>query len=353
MSGLKRPAKVAAAAVIIFIVTLAAYLVMDKKSGKEQGKPAGEAELSAWIVDWQWESGIEDLETLAESLSSLQVFAAYFDHTDSLYLREDFHHMLPQIVKTYNQKGGGDLYLTLVNDRFEEDGSSVQKDTDLITRLMTSEDSRAKHLNEIMVLVDRYGFDGVEIDYEKIGEDDWSSMVAFYGELYQRLREKGKLLRVVLESRAPIERLSLPEGPVYVMMAYNLYGSHGEPGPKADHAFITELAKRLEKIPGEKVIALSAGGFDWPEEGKVTSLTEKQASELAQRSSEKPKRDEASGSLYYRYWDEEQLEHTVWYADEITLAGWMDTARQAGYNKIALWRLGDMGPAALEYLSTR
>ncbi|WP_409344172.1 hypothetical protein [Paenibacillus sp. MBLB4367] len=66
---------------------------------------------------------------------------------------------------------------------------------------------------------------GVEIDYEKIRDSDWSKVGIFYEELYRRLQAMGKTLRIVLEPRAPIERLTLPEGPVYVMMAYNLYGS--------------------------------------------------------------------------------------------------------------------------------
>src|SRR5690606_32889434 len=117
----------------------------------------------------------------------------------------------------------------------------------------------------IVALVEAYDLDGVEIDYERIGDGDWDNMTAFIAALYQELSARGLSLRVVLEPRAPIERLSLPRGPVYVMMAYNLYGSHSGPGPKADDAFIRQLAKRMDRLPGsQNRIAFATGGFDWP-----------------------------------------------------------------------------------------
>lgn len=322
---------------------------LDKGKKEEQGEH--NVELSAWIVDWQWESGMDDFKKITEGLSSLQAFAAYFDSTDNLYLTDASREAMPQMIAASKESNQVHVDLTVVNDRIGEDGSAVQKDPALITRLLATDESRNKHINNILDVVAKYDFDGVEIDYEKINDGDWNNVCKFYGELYQRLHSLGKSLRIVLEPRTPIEELALPEGPVYVMMAYNLYGSHSDPGPKADYAFIVELAHRMDLVPGDNFIAFSTGGFDWTEGGKIDAVTERQAAMLSQLSLDAPNRDAASGSIYFHYMDNTETKHTVWYADHVTLSQWIDASQRAGYNKIAIWRLGDLGEATLSHLN--
>ncbi|MBP1991823.1 glycosyl hydrolase family 18 protein [Paenibacillus eucommiae] len=350
----KEKAVLAVAAVLVLICVIVygiKFYAGDQGNGRGKDKePMAPVELSAWLVDWQWQTGLEDLQAIYPSLNSLQVFAAYFDHTDSLYFTEAFNQAQPLISETRSQMGAAKRYLTLVNDRYDQNGKAVQKDSALITRLMSTTESRKRHIDEILARADTDGYDGIEIDYEKIADDDWEQVLLFYAELYQRLDVIGKSLRIVLEPRTPINKLSLPEGPSYVMMAYNLYGTHSGPGPKADHAFIAELADRMDPIPGEPYIAFALGGFEWNKDGKAAALTEKQAAELSQKSLDSPQRDTASGSVRFSYMAEDKSKHTVWYADDITLAGWIETARQAGYSNIALWRLGGMQDGMLEYL---
>lgn len=309
-------------------------------------------ELSAWIVDWQWKQGIEDLSIIKGELTSLQLFAAYFDYKDSLYFTDKFQQALPEIMKIYKKNEQMQLYLTVVNDQFKENGESVQKDSSLITRLVETEKSRKKHVDELIAAVDQFGLNGIEIDYERVEEEDWERMLLFYSELHTRLQKSGKSLRIILEPRAPIEQLKLPEGPEYVMMAYNLYGSHSEPGPKADEAFIEQLATRMEVLPGSPYMAFSVGGFDWHEDGKVEALTEERAGLLLKQTGSKAQRDQASGSMFFEYTDAEanNMKHTVWYADEVTLSRWINTAKDNGISKAAIWRLGEIEMESLTNL---
>lgn len=343
----------AAAVLAITLCVSAVYAVKryEASGAKVPDRAERKLELSAWLVDWQWKAGMDDMRSIANGLAGLQVFAAYFDSTGSLYFNEDSRKAMPQIVESSRQSGLVNVDLTVVNDRVNRDGSSIQKDSALITKLMATEESRNKHIQEILDAVAKYNLHGVEIDYEKIDDQDWNNVILFYKEIYQRLHGQGKSLRIVLEPRTPIERIKLPEGPAYVMMAYSLYGNHSGPGPKADQAFIAKLARRMDQVPGDNFIALSAGGFDWGETGKVTALTEKRAAELSRKSIGFPKRDAESGSLYFDYMDDHSVKHTVWYADSVTLSQWIDISRRAGYHKIALWRLGDLGQATLQVLN--
>ncbi|GIP60679.1 glycosyl hydrolase family 18 protein [Paenibacillus woosongensis] len=339
----------------VIIVIIAGIIWFYRQENEEQTIRAVDVEqdleMSAWVVDWKWESGVADLQQISRNLDRLQAFAAYFDSENHLYFTDDMHKALPHIFQTARIGGVKYVDLTIVNDRWNPDGTAVQKDPGIVSRILATRESQEQHIEEIIDTVERYGFDGVEMDFEKIGDADWEKLCIFYAKLYERLHAKEKSLRVILEPRTPIERLALPEGPVYVMMAYNLFGSHSGPGPKADHAFIRKLASRMKVLPGEAAIAFSVGGFDWTDGGKVTSLTEKQAAELLRQSSTAvPMRDKASGSLYFSYKDKEGLKHTVWYADGETISQWIHIAQQSGYDNIVLWRLGEFEQGTLNKL---
>ncbi|AWX58927.1 glycosyl hydrolase [Brevibacillus brevis] len=353
MSNIKKRSIILTALLIVVCITLVWYMMKwnDTENLEIVDAANKTTELSAWVVDWQWESGLEDFRRMTDGLSSVQVFAAYFDENDKLHFTDRMTKAMPEIKEASKQGSYVDLDLTIVNDRLNRDGTQIQKDPSIVSRLMATEDSRTKHIMEIKNAVIQNGFHGLEIDYERIDEKDWDNFLTFIHTLYQQMEQEEKSLRIVLEPRAPIEELALPKGPTYVMMAYNLYGMNTEPGPKADHAFIEELAQRMQKVPSDKIMALSVGGFDWASDGKVTAVTEKQAADFAISSIEPPKRDKASGSLYFDYMGEDGQKHTVWYADEETLSQWVAVAKKAGIEKIALWRLGDMGEGTLQYVN--
>lgn len=310
-----------------------------------------EVKLSAWITDWQWKTGITDLKKLGGELEEIHFFAAYFNPKDELHFTSDFREGLPEFLE--NSRKGEQLrrVLTIVNDRFDTDGTADQKDPALISRIVATPESRSLHIGHILAVVSQHGFSGVELDYEKVRKEDWANLSALYEELYERLQAEGFSLRIVLEPGISQSSFDLlPEGPDYVLMAYNLYGGHSGPGPKADHAMIRKLADKLHGIPGDHAIALSVGGFDWAKNGKVVSLTEKRAVELAHAISDDPRRDPSSGALYFEYTDDQGIGHTVWYADGMTIVGWVDAARDSGISKIAIWRLGDMEEDTLKQL---
>lgn len=309
-------------------------------------QPGPPFELSAWVADWQLEEGLEDLRTFAGELDSVQAFAVYFDEADRPHVTEGLQAGIAGIRDAMAARPLP-LYLTFVNDIVRQDGTSSQKDAALIARLMASEESREALLGQVMELADELGADGVEMDLERIAEEDWSRVLLFYEALHRRLEAAGKRLRIVLEPRAPIEQFAWPEGPEYVMMAYNLFGTHSGPGPKADEAFIRRLAARMRQLPGDHVMAFATGGFDWARTGEVRAVTEREAAALAEHRISPLSRDGASGSVYFVYADAQGTRHEVWYADRETLKRWIGAAGEEGIRKAAIWRLGGLDESAL------
>ncbi|WP_334073059.1 MULTISPECIES: glycosyl hydrolase family 18 protein [Paenibacillus] len=341
----------AGAGALLLVGAAAVWFSLRGETGRDKPDPipADRAEFSAWLVDWQLDAGMEEAQKLAGGPpQGLQLFAAYFDETDALYFSEDMKKALSRITEL-RAEPAAEIGLTLVNDIVRTDGSSAQKDADLVTRLVATEESRGRHIRQIIDTLEEHGLNRVEIDYEKINKEDWTSVSLFYEELYEQLKAQGKTLRIVLEPKAPVESVTLPEGPEYVMMAYNLFGSHSGPGPKADLAFIRKVSGKLKSLPGKPVIALAAGGFDWSASGEVTAVTEKKAKELAQAEGASLQRDKDSGSLHFEYRSKDGEQHTVWFADRMTLNSWVQTAREEGINSFSLWRLGELAEDTLEY----
>lgn len=310
----------------------------NKKTLKEDTKKAlGENvnNLSAWVVYWDLNSDSE-IKTLGKKLRNISYFAASFDSNNELVMPE-------KLTNYYNETKGYDYnkYITIVNDKINSDGSSSLKDTNLLKDLLSNPDSRSSHIKDIINLAVKYGFDGIEIDYEQIKNDMklWDNYILFINELYNKAEKEGLKLRVVLEPNTPLNKLKFNEGPTYVMMCYNLHGGFSEPGGKADSKFIKDLIEKMGKIPGKKNFAIATGGFNWGSNGKTTSISEAEANRISKECNAKVKRDNESQCLFFNYKDENNIEHQVWYADVITLNSWMKVITEKGYD-VSIWRLG-------------
>lgn len=298
-----------------------------------------EKEFSSWISYWDIDRGIKELSKASDKLSSVSVFALYFNNDGSIYTPENIPDKYGEISGITN-KENINLYVCVVNDVVDETGNIIQKDPNIIRRLIGDPNQRTRHIDELVSFAVNNKYFGIEIDYEKLDDDIWPDFVLFCDELDKKCKERSIDLRVILEPRAPIDRFTLPDGPEYIMMAYNLYGLSTEPGPKADMDFIKELSQKMNNLSGKKWFAFATGGFDWQTGGGVSDVTEAEALDIISVYGCLPARDEKSGCLYFYYTDQKGKDHTVWYADNVTLDLWKKTAEECGLYNICLWKLG-------------
>ncbi|NMM62956.1 glycosyl hydrolase [Clostridium sp. P21] len=291
--------------------------------------------LSVWIVYWDL-SVDKEIKALNNKLKNVSYFSANFDSNSKLVMPEE-------LINYYNETKSFkyNKYITIVNDKAKGDGSYSLKDTSLLKNLLGNEASRNSHIEDIVNLAVKYGFNGVEIDYEQIKNDMelWNNYILFINELYEKAENKGLKLRVVLESNTPFDKLNFAEGPTYVLMCYNLHGSFSKPGGKADDKFIRSSIEKMSKVPGKKDFAIATGGFNWSSNRKTTSVTEEEANGILKKYKTKVQRDNDSKCLYFSYKDENNLKHEIWYADKITLNSWIKVISEKGYD-ISIWRLG-------------
>lgn len=293
---------------------------------------------SAWLAYWDVAAGEKDVVTMGDQLDRLSYFGAYFDKRDHMFIP-------PELSENRYAQGKSnrkyETYLSFINDKQNSDGTVSLKDIEVLRRLFASDAAMDKHIDEIIAMTLQGGYDGLEIDYERIWKDEkiGQSFVHFTNKLYEKAAEHHLKLRIVLEPSTPFSTAHFVDGPEYVVMFYNLYGLHSGPGPKADRNFIEKAINNMKALPGEKSVALATGGCMWGSNGQKNFLTEMEAKTLAETNGAELHRDEESQCVFFTY-KEKDVSYQVWYADVHTLNYWISIAKQQRMNNISLWRLG-------------
>ena len=311
----------------------------DKQSEEVQSDEIPEAVVSsraAWCVYWDGNSAQAAAEMISE-YDELILFGCIYEENHTLHIPE----ALEQLYNEFPGKDQGtQIYLSFINDVMQEDGTSRQKSPEFLEQVLKDDVLGDQLIEDMVSQTKKWGLDGIELDYENMqkGEDLWDDYLRFLERLYDRTQQEGLLLRVVLGAYAPVDEYSFIPGPQYVVMCYNLFGTHSGPGPKADEDFLKEMVERYSDM--EVTFAIANGGFEWDEQGgAVRSLTASNAELLAEENAVKPVRDQ-SGAYYYSYAAEDG-QHTVWYGDDETMRQWEEWLVRYSCHDIAvdLWRL--------------
>lgn len=292
----------------------------------------------AWIVYWDQKDGLKELHQLRHSLNGVSVFALNFDEKGRFVYPEDW--------LKFNKKVADEKisprYMTVVNDVFVSGGGSLPKDKQVLRLLLKNDMASLTHARNLVAEARNKGYDGLEIDYEGFWKDP--DLVNKYQLFLKQLTETAGSaqlpLRIILEPSAPFGTLSWPQGPEYVVMLYNLYGSHSaEPGPKADKNFIAKTIVAMNALPGNSGVALATGGCAWSGGAKGKLISETQAADLQKYMKGLPLRDTASHAVHFSYAKKGQS-GVCWYADGETIRYWSSIAKTLGIKKVFIWRLG-------------
>ena len=307
------------------------------------------SKYSAWITYWDAKNGEKELLQIKSKIDNLSYFAAYFGENDKLIVPKN----IKQLKKNFDKKRlKQKSYLTFVNDVKLPNDQILLKDIDLLRRLFATDESIYKHIESIIKIAKEASYDGIEIDYERIWVDEnvGIKFSVFINILAQECIKNNLALRVVLEPGIPFEKNIFANGPEYVVMMYNLYGTHSGPGPKADRSFIKRVIDKMQWLPEEKAVAFSNGGCIWGTDGSKKFITQEEAEALAEKYKPEIEIDTESAAKYFQYNGENGYLYTVWYADSQTINFWIATARANGISNVSIWRLG--GNVKIEELKT-
>ncbi len=214
-----------------------------------------------------------------------------------------------------------------------------------VHRIISSPQRRAKFIKSIVRVLDKYKFQGVNIDFENLEDFTKSTyIVAFQDELYAALHKKKYIVTQDIQpynEAYDLKRLAKKNDFIF-LMAYDQHNAPGLPGPIAAHQWVeAALNETLKKIPQEKLIlCIPSYGYDWPEGCLGTNVSYQKAITKAAQMGAKIDFDNHTYNLTYAYTDENNIKHNVTFTDAATNFNAMRAAEDFGTAGVALWRLG-------------
>lgn len=205
-------------------------------------------------------------------------------------------------------------------------------------------------VGNLMEVVNRDGYDGVNIDFEFIAPGDAAYFTTFLQELKTALGAD-KMLSVAVFARTGQEKWQ--NGYQYdqigavadrvVVMAYDYHYRTSAPGAVAPLWWVEQVANYMTvHIPREKILlGMPTYGYDWPEGKNAGTVTAAKLSDLLSRYGGALSFDFQSMSPYYIYYDFEGTRHQVWLENEQSLEQKWNVAVSYGLGGVSFWRIGN------------
>ncbi len=285
---------------------------------------------AAFYVDWDPQS----FYSLRRNISKINLVipeSFFIDSVaDTLYKKLDQRALA--VMKAANVK-----IMPILSNNFN--GACVH-------RILTNAAKRDRLINDVIKQLQVNNFVGINVDFEELNETSDEPLINFQKELYTRLKAKGFLVtQDVVPFNNDYNYKSLVQYNDYIfVMAYDQFSNTTGPGPICDQKWIEwAVDEAAKKIPANKLIlALAAYGYDWPKNSAALDppLTYQQALITARESDAKIDFNNDTYNLYYKYFDDNDIEHEVYFTDAATAFNAMRFATQYGLSGVALWRLG-------------
>ncbi|MDQ3843631.1 MAG: polysaccharide deacetylase family protein, partial [Bacteroidota bacterium] len=213
-----------------------------------------------------------------------------------------------------------------------------------VHRIINNPAKRERLIKDVLTILEKNHFAGTNIDLEELVETSDEQLINFQKELYNRLHANGFLVTqdvVPFNEDYNYEELARYNDYI-IVMAYDQFSQDTKPGPVAEQRWIEgAIDEAAKRIPSEKLIlSLGCYGYDWPKNEQATNLTYQQALTTAKESDGKIVYNNDTYNLSYTYYDDDDIEHTVYFTDAATAFNSMRFATEYGLGGVALWRLG-------------
>jgi len=217
-----------------------------------------------------------------------------------------------------------------------------------VERIIKSKKLRTQFINNIASQLTRYKFKGINLDFDNIKDINSKNYIAFENDLYAILHPLGFLVTqnvIPDDDKYNLERLQHVNDFLFVM-AIDQHNDGSNAGDLSNQHWVEEILDNVcSRIPSDKVIlTIAAGAYDWPENSVGKPIGYPQAISTAQENESKITFDPISANLHYTYFDDDSLQHTVYFTDAATNFNIIRMADDWATGGVALWRLGAEDP---------
>lgn len=220
----------------------------------------------------------------------------------------------------------------------------------LVENVIEGESARAKHIADILALIKKHNFDGVNIDYEFLRDRQTEDYTAFIEELGAALHKEGKILSIAIHAQEPGgetrgQDLKALHKHVDILsfMTYDEHWETGSPGPVASLPWVRsvlEYARDLG-VPSKKIfMGIPLYGYDWAEgKERADGIEYEEVVARANKYDTDVLFDETAQSPYFSY-EVAGTKHRVWFENVKSFGPKFELAKEFGVGGIMFWRQG-------------
>ena len=210
---------------------------------------------------------------------------------------------------------------------------------------------------DVLKMIQEKGYAGVDVDFEFIFPEERERYAQFIELLRQTLNPYGYSVTVALAPKtSAAQKGLLYEGHDYALlgdkandiflMTYEWGYTYGPPMAVAPLPNVRQVVDyALTEIPAEKIsMGIPNYGYDWTLPyvqgiSKAQSISNVRAVELARSYGAEIQFDTYAQAPWFRYYDENGIEHEVWFEDARSIRAKLLLAQEKGLRGVGYWNL--------------
>ncbi|MEW6697601.1 MAG: glycosyl hydrolase family 18 protein [Bacillota bacterium] len=213
-------------------------------------------------------------------------------------------------------------------------------------QVLADDQARRQAVENISRLVTEQGYDGVNIDFERLPPEQAGNLTRFVELVSQSLKPRNKIVMVSVFPKVDFpQRLHgahdhqalAPFVDYLCLMAYDKSSPRTGPGPVAPLPWVEKNVQHsLETVPpGKLLLSIGAYGYDWSAGGGAEALGLEQALNRAGLNKAQILWDSQNQVPYYQYG-----RHKVWFENPRSAAKKAELVKKYNLAGLAFWRLG-------------
>jgi hypothetical protein len=327
--------------------------IAEAMGAKVEWKPA----TQEVAIDFSKKSNIDPGQ---EAVQPKTVFAYYYYRCFD-ELKANSHLFTHIAFRWFETDGQGRLFYEYQDDydsilRYTREkgiknhASVVLMDKAQLHQLLSSPKNRANLIGNILDIVKKKNYDGVDIDFEFIDPADGPYFTLFLQELKTSLGSDKQLSAAVFARTAadkwatPYEYKKIGEVVDFlVVMAYDHSYKTSAPGPVAPLWWVEQVVDYMKaNIPRAKILlGMPTYGYDWANGIKTSTVTAERLAKLKQTYQLNESFDQKSCSPFFSYYDSNGRLHQIWMENHTSLKAKYNLAANNQLGGISFWRIGN------------
>ena len=299
---------------------------------------------SGWIPSWGFDLGFESLKSNQGIIDTAMPVLYSVDRNGNVVSRDVAEWRINELLRYCAEN---DVRVIPTIGSFDYDAMSAA---------FASQEAYRRQINTIVSEVERYGFDGIDLDYEMIQVSEKENFFLFLDELSRELRSNNRILSVTVfaqwENANYTDHEQTRQVQDYVrigqiadevrIMAYDYtLQSSRTPGPIGPIHWIEDVLDYATKtIPNEKIwLGVHLYGYQWSE-SRTVAFTYTTGQTIINNPNINAQFNEALGEGYAEFGCDNGQSCTAYFQNQRGVEMRREIARRYSIAGVAYWRLG-------------